>query len=56
MALDSYSSAGSCRDSEAALKLTSGPVGPHWSPLYGETPKNLHFFSTEESKTWTSWM
>jgi len=35
--------------------------GPHWSPLYGEKSwnvfiKNLNFFSTEERKTWTSWM
>jgi len=48
---------------EAALKLSFGPwaVQPHWSPLYGEKSwnvfiKNLHFFSTEERKTWTSWM
>jgi len=27
------------------------PFGSHWSPLYGE-----NFFSTEERKTWTSWM
>ncbi len=37
------------------------PFGPHWSPLYGEKSwnifiKNLNFFSTEERKTWTSWM
>ena len=35
---DSYSSAGSCRDFEAALKLTSGP-STRWTPLktlYGE--------------------
>jgi len=32
--------------------------GSQWSSLYGEKKKlkNLHFFSTEERKTWTSWM
>jgi len=36
------------------------PFGSHLSPLYEENPemfiKNLNFFSTEERKTWTSWM
>jgi len=37
------------------------PFGSHWSPLYGEKSwnvfiKHLNFFSTEERKTWTSWM
>jgi len=37
------------------------PFGSQWSPLYGERfwsvfIKNFNFFSTEERKTWTSWM
>jgi len=31
------------------------PFGSQWSPLYVFN-KKLHFFSTEERKTWTSWM
>jgi len=37
-------------------------VGVHWSPLYkilyveDVFIKNLHFFSTEERQTWTSWV
>ena len=58
---------GSCRDVEAALRRTSEPsenigiVGCHWSPFCVEKSwnvflKNLNFFSTEERKTWISWM
>jgi len=36
------------------------PFGAQWSPLYGEKCwmfiKILNLFSTEERKTWTSWM
>ena len=58
---------GSCRDFEAALRRTFEPslnigiVGCHWSPFCVEKSwnvflKNLNFFSTEERKTWISWM
>jgi len=41
--------------------LDHGPSGSNVSPLYGEKSwnvfiKNLNFLSTEERKTWTSWM
>jgi len=45
---------------KATLKLQFGPSAC-WSPLYGEKSwrvflKNLNFFSSEERKTWASWM
>jgi len=36
------------------------PFGSQWSPLWRKSwnvfIKNLHFFSTDKRKTWTSWM